>query len=84
MFPPIVARYPVFCVWTVVFGIQKRGTDCGAPINIGLLDKNQPTRGAVPAFFSPPHVFVLLQIDAALRAARPAEKYTIIYTTKIF
>jgi len=74
MFPPIVARYPVFCVWTVVFGIQNRGTDCGAPINMVLLVKYQPTRGAVPAFLAvPPHVFVLLQIDAEFLLILPAD-----------
>jgi hypothetical protein len=56
-----------------VLGIQNLGIDCGAPINIGLLDKNQPTRGAVPAFLFPPQVFVLLTIEAALRALRDPE-----------
>jgi hypothetical protein len=83
MFPPIVARYPVCWVWTVLFGTQISGTVCGAPINIGLFDKNQPTRGAVPAFFGPPQVGLFV-IDAALRAMRDPEKYTIIYTTKRF
>jgi hypothetical protein len=56
-----------------VLGIQNLGIVCGAPINIGLLDKNHPTRGAVPDFLFPPQTFVLLQIDAALRAARPPD-----------
>jgi hypothetical protein len=38
-----------------------------------LLVKYQPTRGAVPAFLLPPQTFVLLQIDAALRALRDPE-----------
>jgi hypothetical protein len=44
---------------------------------------NQPTRGAVPAFFGPPHVG-LFTIDAALRAILLPDIYTILYTTKIF
>jgi hypothetical protein len=43
-----------------------------------LLDKYQPTRGAIPAFFGPPQTFVRLTIDAALRAAFPAEYKTIL------
>jgi hypothetical protein len=56
-----------------VLGIQNLGNVCGAPINIVLLDKYHPTRGAVPDFFGPPQTFVLLQIDAALRALRDPE-----------
>jgi hypothetical protein len=42
-----------------------------------LLDKKKPTRGAVPAFFTPPQVGRLV-IEAALRAALPAEYKTIV------
>jgi hypothetical protein len=66
-----------------VLGIQNLGNVCGAPINIGLLDKNHPTRGAVPAFFGPPHTFVLLQIEAEFLLARDPDIYTIIYYKKI-
>jgi hypothetical protein len=46
-----------------------------------LLDKYQPTRGAIPAFFGPPQVG-LLTIDAWLRAILPALTKTILYTRK--
>jgi hypothetical protein len=44
---------------------------------------NQPIRGAVPAFLTPPHTLVLFTIELALRAFLEVIN-TILYTTKIF
>jgi hypothetical protein len=44
-----------------------------APLKVGLDDKKVPIVGARPPFFEPPHVLVLLQIEAALRALRLPE-----------
>jgi hypothetical protein len=39
-----------------------------------LLDKNQPTRGANPAFLAVPPQFALFVIDAAFRAILLVDK----------
>jgi hypothetical protein len=41
--------------------------------------KKKPVDGARPAFLGPPQTFVLLQIDAAFRAALLPDIYTILY-----
>jgi hypothetical protein len=43
----------------------------------------KPELGARPAFLGPPQTFVLLQIDAALRADLLPDIYTILYITII-
>ena len=59
--------------------MQNRGTLWGPPIKLGLLCIKNPIRGTNPPFFAvPPHVFVRLQMDAALRADLEPDMYTMV------
>ena len=58
---------------------QVLGTDWTAPMRLGLFERKNPTRGAIPAFLTPPHTFCRLHIDCCNLADFEPFERTIIH-----